>query len=103
MSLDLPRGQHVSQDQWDGYAAERKEILEHFLSKGVSNLVALTGDIHTFLAGDMTTTGNWTASRSASSWSPGRPPRSASPSSSGCRRRLCSGFRAAADPHIKLR
>ncbi len=58
MSLDLPKTQHVSQDQWDGYSAERREILEHFLSKGVTNLTALTGDIHTFLAGDMTTTGN---------------------------------------------
>jgi alkaline phosphatase D len=58
MSLDLPKYQHVSQDQWDGYSAERREILEHFLAKGVTNLAALTGDIHTFLAGDMTTTGN---------------------------------------------
>ena len=58
MSLDLPKYQHVSQDQWDGYAAERREILEHFLAKGVTNLTALTGDIHTFFAGDMTTTGN---------------------------------------------
>jgi alkaline phosphatase D len=58
MSLDLPKYQHVSQDQWDGYSAERREILEHFLAKGVTNLTAITGDIHTFLAGDMTTTGN---------------------------------------------
>ena len=29
MSLDSPLGQHANPDQWDGYAAERKEILEH--------------------------------------------------------------------------
>ncbi len=57
MSLDLPAGQAASQDQWDGYAAERREILEHFVGAGVSNLTALTGDIHTFIAGDVTTTG----------------------------------------------
>ena len=44
-------------DAWDGYAGERKEILEHFVANGVQNLAALTGDIHTFIAGDMTTTG----------------------------------------------
>lgn len=57
MSLDLPKGQPGNLDQWDGYAAERREILEHFLASGVENLAALTGDIHTFIAGDMTTTG----------------------------------------------
>ena len=44
-------------DAWDGYNAERKEILEHFLASGVDNLAALTGDIHTFFAGNVTTTG----------------------------------------------
>jgi len=58
MALDSAPGQHGNQDQWDGYAAERREILEHFLAKGVTNFAAITGDIHTFLAGDMTTTGN---------------------------------------------
>lgn len=57
MSLDLPRGQHVNRDGWDGYGAERREILEHFVASGVENLAALTGDIHTFFAGDLTTNG----------------------------------------------
>jgi alkaline phosphatase D len=57
MSLDLPQGQHVNPDGWDGYGAERKEILEHFVASGVKNLTALTGDIHTFFAGDLTTNG----------------------------------------------
>ncbi len=57
MSLDISPGQHVNQDQWDGYGAERREILEHFVSSGVENLTVLTGDIHTFFAGDLFTNG----------------------------------------------
>ena len=57
MSVDVPAGQAAILDTWDGYQAERREILERFKSKGVDNLVVLTGDIHTFLAGDLTTTG----------------------------------------------
>jgi alkaline phosphatase D len=57
MSVDLPKGTPVQLDAWDGYAAERREILEHFLARGVQNLAVLTGDIHTFFAGDVTTTG----------------------------------------------
>ncbi len=57
MALDLPKGQHANPDQWDGYGAERREILESFVAAGVKNLTVLTGDIHTFLAGDLTTNG----------------------------------------------
>ncbi len=57
MSVDLPKYQPVQLDAWDGYSGERKEILEHFLASGVQNLAVLTGDIHTFFAGDVTTTG----------------------------------------------
>ena len=57
MSVDVPAGQAAILDSWDGYQAERNEILSHWLSKGVDNVVVLTGDIHTFIAGDVTTTG----------------------------------------------
>ncbi len=57
MSLDLPAGQAVNLDSWDGYQAERAEILESFKAKGVRNLAVLTGDIHTFIAGDLSTNG----------------------------------------------
>jgi alkaline phosphatase D len=57
MSLDLPQGSHVNPDGWDGYGAERREVLEHFVNSGVQNLAALTGDIHTFFAGNLTTNG----------------------------------------------
>ena len=63
MSLDttlataMTPGSHANPDQWDGYSAERKEILGDFVAKHVKNLVALSGDIHTFFAGNLTTTG----------------------------------------------
>lgn len=38
-------------DQWDGYRSERAEILGQLA--GVQNLVALTGDIHAFYAGEL--------------------------------------------------
>ncbi len=60
MALDSTPGQHANQDQWDGYSAEREEILGSFHSHGVKNLVVLSGDIHTFIAGNLTTTGEST-------------------------------------------
>src|SRR3954463_6113743 len=57
MALDSVPGSHANQDQWDGYSAEREEILTSFLDKKVDNLVVLSGDIHTFIAGDLYTNG----------------------------------------------
>jgi alkaline phosphatase D len=45
-------------DAWDGYFAERKEILDFVIDSGVKDVVAVTGDIHTFFAGTATTTGD---------------------------------------------
>ncbi len=60
MALDSSPGNSVNQDQWDGYAAERHEILTSFLDANVQNLVVLSGDLHTFVAGNLTTTGDST-------------------------------------------
>jgi alkaline phosphatase D len=57
MSLDSVPGLALNQDSWDGYAAERQEILEHFAASGVRNLSFLTGDIHSFFAGNVSTSG----------------------------------------------
>jgi alkaline phosphatase D len=57
MSLDLPTGVPINADQWDGYAANRREILEHAVARGVQNVAVLTGDIHAFFAGTVTTSG----------------------------------------------
>lgn len=63
MSLDSAPGQTLNVDAWDGYAAERRELLEHFLASGVEDLTFLTGDIHTFFAGDVYTTGRQATGR----------------------------------------
>jgi len=41
----------VNADAWDGYRTERRGILSGFDEAGVENLLALTGDMHSYLAG----------------------------------------------------
>lgn len=41
----------VTLDQWDGYPAERANILSNIGVYGVKNFIAITGDIHSFIAG----------------------------------------------------
>ena len=53
MSLDLPAGNAINPDQWDGYAAERREVLERV----PKDTTFVTGDIHTFFAGRVTPSG----------------------------------------------
>ena len=57
MSLDVPARSPVNPDQWDGYAAERRELLEHVSARGIKDVTFLTGDIHTFFAGNVTPSG----------------------------------------------
>jgi alkaline phosphatase D len=38
-------------DQWDGYNSERKALMRHLRDNRIGNVVALTGDLHAFLAG----------------------------------------------------
>jgi alkaline phosphatase D len=58
MPLDFPtRGVAVNLDQWDGYAAERRELLAYAVRHKVENLVLLTGDIHNFYAGELRANG----------------------------------------------
>ena len=57
MALDVPRNNGLNPDQWDGYAAERRELLEHVRANGIDDVTFITGDIHTFWAGNVTPTG----------------------------------------------
>ena len=57
MAFDVPATQPINVDQWDGYGAERAEILGMVRDRGVENVSFLTGDIHTFFAGQVTPTG----------------------------------------------
>ena len=40
-------------DQWDGYTADRREVLDHLADQGVHDTVFLTGDIHSAWACDL--------------------------------------------------
>ena len=56
MLMQLKVGElFVNLDQWDGYPAERRHILSTLRDAGTTNLVALTGDLHTFTAGYLKT------------------------------------------------
>ena len=57
MALDAPRLSPLNTDQWDGYEAERRELLEFVQARGVRDLTFLTGDIHTFFAGNVSPSG----------------------------------------------
>ena len=45
-------------DGWDGYGAERREVIEHIQDRGIDNVASLVGDVHTFFAGRITETGS---------------------------------------------
>jgi alkaline phosphatase D len=44
---------YLNLDQWDGYAGERQEIFKFIKEKQIKNYVAVTGDLHTFVAGEL--------------------------------------------------
>jgi alkaline phosphatase D len=46
---------YVDLDQWDGYQPERNTILNAIKHGNIKNVIALTGDLHTFLAGYLKT------------------------------------------------
>ena len=102
MSLDPPQGQHVNQDAWDGYGAERREILEHFKNSGVQNLATLVGDIHTFFAGNLTTNGARAATPVGVELVGGSVTSLGIPEALGVDPARARGGRPAANPHIKF-
>ena len=46
---------YIDLDQWDGYQQERNAILNLVKDGKIKNFIALTGDLHTFLAGYLKT------------------------------------------------
>ena len=42
---------YLDLDQWDGYNRERSELMKFIKDQGLKNVVAVTGDIHAFIAG----------------------------------------------------
>jgi alkaline phosphatase D len=62
MSLDEAPGNPLNTDSWDGYGDERRELIDHIAGKNsdgknILNVTFVTGDIHTFFAGDVTRSG----------------------------------------------
>ena len=57
MSIDVPPFQNFNKDSWDGYGVERRELLEHVQNRGIADVTFITGDIHTFFAGEVGTNG----------------------------------------------
>ena len=48
-----PQGVPFNSDSWDGYAADRKEVLDYLADHGILDTVFLTGDIHSSWACDI--------------------------------------------------
>jgi len=59
-SLDAPPHNPLNTDSWDGYGADRREILGHIAAHGIEDVSFVTGDIHTFFAGDVSASGRRT-------------------------------------------
>jgi alkaline phosphatase D len=59
MGQDLPvPGSTAWPDAWDGYGAERSELVSFWLRRGIRDVLVITGDDHDNYAGTVTTTGH---------------------------------------------
>jgi len=58
--LEAPlTGDPLNTDQWDGYPAERKRLLDTIVEYNITNPVVMTGDIHTSWANDLPLEGQY--------------------------------------------
>jgi alkaline phosphatase D len=48
-------GANYMYDNWTGYPQEREQLLSFIRDKGIKDVVFITGDIHTFITGDVRT------------------------------------------------
>lgn len=53
MALDISPGQPVAYDSWDGYGAERREVLGYVADRRIANVTSIVGDVHVNFAGDL--------------------------------------------------
>ncbi|WP_205697887.1 alkaline phosphatase [Conexibacter sp. SYSU D00693] len=53
MGLDSAPSLPLNPDQWDGYPGDRADVMGHVRAKDIRGVTAVTGDIHTFFAGDV--------------------------------------------------
>lgn len=71
MGTDLTPGQPINLWQWDGYPEERRALMELLLAHRTMGVVVLSGDLHTQLAGRVTTTGRSDGDTAAIELNPG--------------------------------
>ncbi len=100
MALDATVGMHANQDQWDGYSAEREEILTYFHNRGVKNLAVLSGDLHTFVAGNLTTNGEQSGTPVGVELLGGSATSFGLPEELGIPAATLDSLRKVADPHV---
>jgi alkaline phosphatase D len=55
MPTKVTGGAYFTFDSWQGYPREREELLTHIADEKIDDVVFVTGDIHTFIAGDVRT------------------------------------------------
>lgn len=55
MPTRVTNGANYTYDNWLGYPQEREELLTHIRDAKINDVVFVTGDIHTFIAGDVRT------------------------------------------------
>jgi alkaline phosphatase D len=55
MPVKLPNDAFAQFDSWQGYPVEREQLLQFIKANGIKDVVFVTGDIHTFIAGDVRT------------------------------------------------
>jgi alkaline phosphatase D len=53
MPFEVAPGEKVEVDSWQGYTHQRTDLLTHIQDQQISDVVFLTGDIHTFFAGEV--------------------------------------------------
>jgi alkaline phosphatase D len=53
MDAIVTNNSYFGYDNWQGYPTEREALLQHV--KGIQDVIFVTGDIHTFIAGDVRT------------------------------------------------
>jgi alkaline phosphatase D len=102
MATRLAPGVPAQVDAWDGYGFERKRILDFILDNNIQNVVAITGDIHTFFAGTAYTTGDQATGRAAlPEFVGGSATSTGLPESTGLSPDVLAGL-AAVNPHISF-
>lgn len=92
----------VNQDAWDGYTAERAELMNYILANDIENVAILTGDIHTFFAGKATTTGNNSGTPAAPEFVGGSATSLGLPEATGFPAAALGAIAAAQDQHVSF-